>query len=134
MGSTIDENELLVIYEETNIHLNSANMPLRKQASNNVKKTPKYVLGLIWHINTDSLSLKPVKLTIPQFWDFCSIPFNCFDYILFRPKHISKDIKFMIRDLGLYLDTEYFVIKSRDRVQHSNSSFNAKHPIFMSFN
>ena len=38
----------------------------------------------------------------------------------------------MIRDLGLYLDTQNFMIKSRGRIQHLNFSFNAKHSILMS--
>ena len=37
----------------------------------------------------------------------------------------------MIRDLGLYLDTQNGLIRSRGRIQHSNLSFNAKHPISM---
>ena len=80
IGNTNDERELLDIYDEANKHLSSANMPLRMWASNNVKLQNKIhkdydgytiphstsVLGLNWHLKTDSLSLKPVKLIIPQ--------------------------------------------------------------------
>ena len=59
-------------------------------------------------------------------------PFNCFRGILCKPINISKDLKFMIEDLGLYLDKTCGLIRSRGRLHNSELTFNAKYPILIS--
>ena len=62
----------------------------------------------------------------------CKFDFNCFDCYLLEQVSINKDFKFMIRDLGLYLDVSSGLIRSRGRLHNSVLSFDAKHPILMS--
>ena len=79
-GTMSNETELLEFYQEANNQLNSANMPLRSWITNNEKlkarieednigyKVPNItsVLGLVWNVSLDILSLKAAKLGVPD--------------------------------------------------------------------
>ena len=87
--------------------------------------------SVFWMIYSQLNYFRCLYLTL-YFENVCNLPISCFNYTFVKPSYISKDISFMIHDLGLYLDTQCCLIRSKGRIQNSNVSFNAKHPVLMS--